>query len=395
MIQAFTTSQSFIKEKNGKESVSMRETRKFMTIYKFIIKDFIRKKELSEKFNIAMADLNKSIVFEDNYSFYLDKDELLGQKYSIATAIYICFYIRLSSDNDKNNFKNEMNKILLIDFLFYPTQLQDELIKNLNLEKGIAPNDSLRLNLFICFIGIMTRIAVFLVGPPGCSKTLCFNMLKKEMKGYHSKSNFWKEYPQLIVTSYQGSLTSTPKGIIDTFKDAEKKLKDYIKNKNNKNIKEKKENNIDRIDKGIIVCVFIDEIGLCEISPSNPLKVLHTYLEIDYKNQNNEEKLAFVGISNWVLDAAKMNRGIYLNVINPISDYRQMKETAFQITKIYDKEFHIKYSTLLEKLTSSIFNYNQYLKTVDAEAINFHGARDFYNLIKTFTKKLLSNKDKE
>ena len=39
-----------------------------------------------------MADLNKSIVFEDNYSFYLDKDELLGQKYSIATAIYICFY---------------------------------------------------------------------------------------------------------------------------------------------------------------------------------------------------------------------------------------------------------------------------------------------------------------
>ena len=39
---------------------------------------------------------------------------------------------------------------------------------------------------FICFIGILTRIAVFLVGPPGCSKTLCFNSLKREMKGCHS-----------------------------------------------------------------------------------------------------------------------------------------------------------------------------------------------------------------
>ena len=37
---------------------------------------------------------------------------------------------------------------------------------------------------------------------------------------------------------------------------------------------------------------------LCEIAPSNPLKALHTYLEIDYKSKNLEDKLAFVGISN-------------------------------------------------------------------------------------------------
>jgi hypothetical protein len=116
--------------------------------------------------------------------------------------------------------------------------LQDELIRNIKLDKGIAPNEALRLNLFICFIGILTRISVFLVGPPGCSKTLCFNLLKREMKGYHSKSKFWQQYPQLVVTSYQGSLTSTSKGIIDTFKDAEKKLKDYM-NKDKKKKKKK------------------------------------------------------------------------------------------------------------------------------------------------------------
>ncbi len=399
MIDTFTTAQSFIKERNGKESVSMRETRKFMTIYKFLIKDFERKKKLSSSF----IDNSESINLEDDYAFYENKDEFLAQKYSIATAIYICFYIRLSDKKDKTDFEREMNKLFKLEFDSYPKQLQDELIRNIKLEKGIAPNEALRLNLFICFIGILTRISVFLVGPPGCSKTLCFNLLKKEMKGYHSKSKFWQQYPQLVVTSYQGSLTSTSKGIIDTFKDAQKKLKDYF-NRDKKSKKEpkkktdeiiKKEEDNNEKDKGIIVCVFIDEIGLCEISPYNPLKALHTYLELDYKNQNNNEKLAFVGISNWKLDAAKMNRGIFLNVINPISDFKQMKDTAMQITKIYDKTFSIFYSDLIDKLTKSVFNYNLYLKKISAEQLNFHGARDFYNLIKTLTKKILEKNSRE
>ena len=407
MIDTFTSAQSFIKARNGKESVSMRETRKFMTIYKFLIKDFERKKEISLLYS-NKSELQKSMTAEEDYTFYLNKDEFLAQKYSIATAIYICFYIRLSDSKDKTDFETEMNKLFELNFTEYPKQLQDELIRNIKLDKGIAPNEALRLNLFICFIGILTRISVFLVGPPGCSKTLCFNLLKREMKGYHSKSKFWQQYPQLVVTSYQGSLTSTSKGIIDTFKDAEKKLKDYMdKDKKKKELKskisessinkkeKKEEENIYNKDKGIIVCVFIDEIGLCEISPYNPLKALHTYLELDYKNQSNEEKLAFVGISNWKLDAAKMNRGIYLNVINPISDFKQMRDTAMQITSIYDKTFSINYGELIEKLARAVFNYNLYLKKISAEQINFHGARDFYNLIKTVTKKILEKNSKE
>ena len=95
MIDTFTTAQAFIKEKNGKESVSMRETRKFMTIYKFLIKDFEKKKDLSLQF-YNKTELQKSINADNDYRFYLDKDEFLAQNFSIATAIYICFYIRLS-----------------------------------------------------------------------------------------------------------------------------------------------------------------------------------------------------------------------------------------------------------------------------------------------------------
>ena len=142
-------------------------------------------------------------------------------------------------------------------------------------------------------------------------------------------------------------------------------------------------------NKGIIVCVYIDEIGLCELSPFNPLKALHTFLELGYKNQNIEKKLAFVGISNWKLDAAKMNRGLYLNVINPILDIKQMEETAFQITNIYDDTFSVKYKKLLEILTRVIFNYHVDLREEKDSQAYFHGTRDFYNLIKTVTKRII------
>ena len=99
--------------------------------------------------------------------------------------------------------------------------------------------------------------------------------------------------------------------------------------------------------------------------------------------------MAFVGISNWKLDAAKMNRGIYLNVINPISDIKQMYKTASHITNIYDKAFCYKYEELLINLSKVIYNYNSYLNDIHSEFINFHGTRDFYNLIKTTAKKII------
>ena len=134
IIQSFLIAQEFIREKNGKESVSMRETRKFMTIYKFLIKDFEKKKKLSKDYSKKDEKERADCSNEYDFKFYLDKSEILTQKYSIATAIYICYYIRLSKNDDKNKFITILGDILNIDFLQYPTQLQDELIKNIKFE---------------------------------------------------------------------------------------------------------------------------------------------------------------------------------------------------------------------------------------------------------------------
>ncbi|ETO02082.1 hypothetical protein RFI_35354 [Reticulomyxa filosa] len=53
-------------------------------------------------------------------------------------------------------------------------------------------------------------------------------------------------------------------------------------------------------DKTTTILFLFDEIGLVEQSSHNPLKILHQLLE--------HPKIAFIGISNWSLDAAKMNQ---------------------------------------------------------------------------------------
>ena len=49
---------------------------------------------------------------------------------------------------------------------------------------------------------------------------------------------------------------------------------------------------------------------LAERAKSNPLKVLHTKLEYSFK----EKGVSFVGINNYSLDAAKINRALVSTV---------------------------------------------------------------------------------
>ena len=60
-------------------------------------------------------------------------------------------------------------------------------------------------------------------------------------------------------------------------------------------------------------------MGLAEHSPNNPLKVIHS--ELEYDLNEGSKKIAFVGISNWKIDASKMNRAINIVVDEPDLNY--------------------------------------------------------------------------
>ena len=138
--------------------------------------------------------------------------------------------------------------------------------------------------------------------------------------------------------------------------------------------------------------IFFDEMGLAEHSPNNPLKVIHA--ELDKALDEGKNNIAFVGISNWKLDASKMNRGMHLSIPEPSKE--DIKKVAFTIGSSYDEKLANQFKTFYENLGLAYFKYKIYLRTNHKEdgKEDFHGNRDFYHLIKYCARKI-SEKNKD
>ena len=124
-------------------------------------------------------------------------------------------------------------------------------------------------------------------------------------------------------------------------------------------------------------------MGLAEISPNNPLKVIHSELD------NNNDEIGFVGISNWSLDASKMNRGVHLSIQEP--DEKDLIKTAETIVTGINNDINA-YDKVIENLAKSYYDYKKLLLKKYQIFYDFHGARDFYNLIKITARMLKNNK---
>jgi len=284
---------------------------------------------------------------------------------------------------EDQNWKREPFNNLIIkeeDFL-----IEEMEIKN---EKGIGLNNSLKENIFLMFFAIYTQIPLIVVGKPGYSKTLSIQLILRIMRGEFSNSNFLNKFPTIISTNFQGSESNSPESIEKIFEEAEKKR--------DSNPKEKK----------IISLLVFDELGLSERSPTNCLKVLHSKLEIPLDREENE-RISFIGLSNWRLDAAKMNRAIFLSI--PDFKLDDIDKTVEAIAKSYNEEIYKKYKEKYYFLGRKYFDYKKSLKKekekeeqnnkegkkenkYDEFILNYHGGRDLYNIIKTFSSEMIKNK---
>ena len=460
--------QNFIRRYNDVSSVSLRELRRFNILFDFFIDYLKSKKE------------------ENTQDIYI---------HSLCLSLYFCYYIRLSNNKLRKELEKEIKNIELFKRKNYFNIIQKEkefIASKVIVPPGIAKNSTLLENIFSLFVCIVNKIPLIICGKPGTSKSLSFQILYDSMKGDRSENDFFKNYPELLVFSYQGSKTSTSEAIEKVFKKARKCLeKNKEKNKeNNKENKNNKENNIilnqknlnneinifnnniyqnnidniimktihqnifinninknenknnqfnnqnifNNINKNninqinnqnifnninniinndiniennynnnlrneykrqkkislkdeVIPVLYFDEMGLAEESPNNPLKVIHSELEYD----DNEQKIAFVGISNWRLDASKMNRTIFLGV--PPLEEKDLQDTAKEISSNLDVEISSKYKELFSNLVKTYCEYKKFIKTTTQS--EFHGLRDFYHLIKNATHYLLNEKNNQ
>ena len=210
---------------------------------------------------------------------------------AVLVALGIVYYMRLNTKFRKD-YKDLHNKSKFSNDITFSQAFDDELnfyIGQVELPQGIAKTQALKENIFATIICTITRIPLIIVGAPGSSKTLSFNITVANLKGQESKMESFRQtdkYPSLDPHYYQCSRRTTSNEIQTVFSRAINRQKSHLKN-----------------SLPINCVVFMDEAGLPEESHES-LKVLHYYLD--------NPEVSFVAITNHVLDAAKTNRAISL-----------------------------------------------------------------------------------
>ncbi|XP_032428579.1 E3 ubiquitin-protein ligase rnf213-alpha-like isoform X2 [Xiphophorus hellerii] len=345
-----SSSQQFMREKKDECSfVSLRDVERCMQVFVWFYKNHsMFAKNLKDSMQQQTKNRNKP-----NFSPASDR-----VTWSLLMATGVCYQSCLES---KDQYQKIIGQLLTPEYK--PQRIQQEiqhmqelLLSGVPLGKTIARNEALKENFFMMVLCVELRIPLFIVGKPGSSKSLSKTLVADAMQGPTSHSDLFKRLKQIHLVSFQCSPHSTPEGIIHTFKQCAR----FQESKN--------------LDEYISV-VVLDEIGLAEDSPKMPLKTLHPLLEegcVDEKPQPHQ-RVGFIGISNWALDPAKMNRGIFVSR-GDLSETELIKSAE----GICASERNI-----LEKIKHLFQPFAKAYITVCKEGKGFFGLRDFYSLIKT------------
>ncbi|XP_068731188.1 uncharacterized protein [Montipora capricornis] len=367
LVDLLCTSQEYVREVDKSPyCVSLRDAHRCIVLVKWF------KETLKRRGDLPLSKLNDSRIYHKVARGFT----LLMRSFVLALAH--CYQSRLPAAEDRHGYrkrismcfrKHNSHSFQESSFEAIVRADQEDYLERMELPEGTAKNAALRENVFVMLVCILNRIPVFVVGKPGCSKSLSMQIIRSNLRGKDAKDPFLKTLPQLYVVSHQGSESSTSDGILKVFNKA-RKYKEHNKSGD------------------VLPVVLLDEIGLAEVSKYNPLKVLHSLLE---PGDGAFPDVAVVGISNWALDAAKMNRAIHLS--RPEPDVSDLFETGKSLREAGSYKAGLGISgtrsgplchqdvypndNQLHCLATAYQKYQEHQRYA-----NFHGLRDYYSLIK-------------
>nr|XP_039248269.1 E3 ubiquitin-protein ligase rnf213-alpha-like isoform X1 [Styela clava] len=342
----------------------------------------VRKSGKDECRYVSLRDVERSIKtfewFYNNHKSIFPRIEVVNGRHeqlsvlvrTLLQTLNVCYHASLTN---RCEFRNAISSALKEwDINLSPNDIYEEFIacqiaffNDLKMPDNIACNEALRENVFLMIVCAELRIPLFLVGKPGSSKSLAKTIVSDNMQGGMSSSQLCKKMKQVHMLSYQCSALTDANGIEAIFKQCTQ-------------LQAKQD-----LDKYVAV-VVLDEIGLAEDSANMPLKVLHPLLECGSTDNSSltdidpKMKVGFIGISNWSLDPAKMNRGIF--VTRTKMKKGDLKETAKGIFANQTSKIN-EHATLLNLLT------NLYLEVYESQREEYFGLRDYYSLIKMIYSK--------
>ena len=318
-------------------SVSQRDIQRVFTLHEWLMKGY-----------------EKSKPYGDRTDYH---------SRALWVALGIVYYMRLTAAYRKA-YSDLMDKACrLSGEVIFSQAFEDELkwyIDRVDLSLGIAKTQALKENIFATIICTVTRTPLIIVGAPGSSKTLSFNVTVANLKGQESKVKTFREtdqYPSLDSHYYQCSRRTTSNEIQTIFTRAINRQRSHLKN-----------------SLPIHCVVFMDEAGLPKESHES-LKVLHYYLD--------NPVVSFVAITNHVLDAAKTNRAISL--FRPESSGDDLETLAKGC--LYSEPGKPPAELNIDLVTITRFCQPYQNLMVGKDAKQFFGLRDFIHFVNYLRKR--------
>lgn len=273
---------------------------------------------------------------------------------AVLVSLGLVYYLRLG-EKDRKNYAMFLD-IECIEMKFginFTTAFNDELewyIERLALPPGIAKTRALKENVFANIACCQTHTPLIIIGEPGTSKTLSFNLVSNTFKGRSSNNEDFRDvklFRGLQPCFYQCSQHTNSNELENLFVQALDRQHIYAKSQ-----------------VPTFCVVFMDEAGLPE-ERHESLKVLHYYLD--------RKEVSFVAITNHALDAAKTNRAISL--------YRP--ETSTEDLTVLAKHLLLSKNPMTETEQRTIEKFCKSFNELMIEESfrNFYGQRDFMHFL--------------
>lgn len=351
--------------------VSLRDPNRLLKIWGFIRWEMEQRERLNLSKNQLATSASKrelvSLVLALHLTYELRLPELEKREQLLATLLsqtdlgdLFQHYFPFTCQDELQRIKT-WRDIVLAE--------QDYWLDAIDVADNIARIRALRENIYASLTTAMCRTPFICVGKPGMCKSLSLSLLISALTDPYAEQLL--HLASFSVQPYQGSRQSTSSSLLQVF---ERAL-----------ARQKKLRSLNRKTRPLAL-VLLDEVGLAEQSPHNPLKVLHSRLE----PRKAQDAVSVIAISNWELDRSKLSRGLLLACPPPSES--DLLQTALAIIRAYlanDTEIRSQLEDSLGLMATAFMEILQKQDPAD-----FHGLRDWYGMC-SFAARLLLAADVE
>ncbi|OHS98298.1 hypothetical protein TRFO_35297 [Tritrichomonas foetus] len=258
-------------------------------------------------------------------------------------------------------------------------------------DECVSKNIALNENIWASFICIMNNIPLWIIGKPGTSKSLAVNIVINKLMNHRSTNYKITISPPIVSQTFMCSNLSTSEAIKEQLGRIVRKGRMYP-------------------DNYVINIQILEEIGHADMSRFRPLVCLHNIIDNGYElTPNVRVPVTLIGLSNYKMDSAKLNRGILL--LRGSLDKDALEQTSYEIfqsTALAQSQYNKNNQTDINKIKNAGKKFSDVIRSIgscyqdqvafmDNFSSAFVGLRDFYGLVQSITKPFISgdrnNKD--